>query len=89
MRRFLVQHGYFTRYLRALISQLDRGEDVLRLADNLTDELGYGANTDARSRIREFMPNMLKDFDIDLAADRDIPEMQSRYHVHALPTAAR
>src|SRR5215472_5449246 len=47
LRNFLVQHGrysaYFTRYLCGLISQLDDGADVLTLADNLAEELGYGA----------------------------------------------
>src|ERR1041384_623615 len=52
LRAYLVQHGkytrYFTRYLCALISQLDEGEDVLKLAENLTEELGFGEGVEAR-----------------------------------------
>jgi pyrroloquinoline-quinone synthase len=59
LRSFLAQHGkysrYFTRYLCALISQLDEADDVLRLADNLAED----------SRI---YADMLKDFGIDLDA---------------------
>src|SRR6266571_4447830 len=51
LRAFLVQHGkysrYFTRYLCALISQLDDSEDVLRLAENLAEELGFGVDAGA------------------------------------------
>ncbi|MET3134814.1 pyrroloquinoline-quinone synthase [Oxalobacteraceae bacterium GrIS 1.11] len=43
---FLIQQGkysqYFTRYLCALISNLEDGRDVQRLAENLSEELGYG-----------------------------------------------
>jgi pyrroloquinoline quinone (PQQ) biosynthesis protein C len=34
--------GYFTRYLCALISNLHDNDDVLRLAENLAEELGFG-----------------------------------------------
>lgn len=46
LERFLVQQGkysrFFTRYLCALISQLDDAASVLRLAENLAEELGLG-----------------------------------------------
>ncbi len=34
--------GYFTRYLCALISNLRDNDDVMRLAENLAEELGFG-----------------------------------------------
>lgn len=34
--------GYFTRYLCALIANLHDSDDVLRLAENLAEELGFG-----------------------------------------------
>lgn len=47
---FLVQQakysGYFVRYLCALISNLHDHGDVMRLAENLADELGFGDEGD-------------------------------------------
>jgi pyrroloquinoline-quinone synthase len=81
LRAFLVQHGkyarYFTRYLCALISQLDEGDDVLRLAENLTEELGCGAHAAARTPHSRIYADMLEDFDIDLAAHPITPETQN------------
>jgi pyrroloquinoline quinone (PQQ) biosynthesis protein C len=81
LRSFLVQHGkysrYFTRYLCALISQLDEGDDVLRLAENLTEELGCGADGEKRTPHSRIYSDMLKDFDIDLAAYPVNPETQN------------
>lgn len=66
LRRFLVQHGkyssYFTRYLCALISQLDDAKDVLHLAENLVEELGYAS--DARIPHSKIYAQMLARFDI-------------------------
>jgi pyrroloquinoline-quinone synthase len=81
LRSFLVQHGkyarYFTRYLCALISQLDEGDDVLRLAENLTEELGCGADAEMRTPHSRIYADMLKDFGIDLDAHPINPETQN------------
>jgi pyrroloquinoline-quinone synthase len=81
LRSFLVQHGkysrYFTRYLCALISQLDEGDDVLRLAENLTEELGCGADGEMRTPHSRIYADMLKDFDIDPDAHSVNPETQN------------
>ncbi len=72
LRSFLVQHGkysrYFTRLLCALISQLDEGDDVLRLAENLTEELGCGEDAKMHTPHSRIYADMLRDFGIDLAA---------------------
>jgi pyrroloquinoline quinone (PQQ) biosynthesis protein C len=81
LRSFLVQHGkyarYFTRYLCALISQLDEGDDVLRLAENLTEELGCGPDGEMRTPHSRIYANMLNDFGIDLDAHPVNPETQN------------
>jgi pyrroloquinoline quinone (PQQ) biosynthesis protein C len=81
LRAFLVQHAkyarYFTRCLCALISQLDESDDVLRLADNLIEELGGGANGEAGAPHARIYADMLKDFGIDLAAHPTNPETQN------------
>jgi pyrroloquinoline-quinone synthase len=81
LRAFLVQHGkyskYFTRYLCALISQLDEADDVLRLAENLTEELGCGADAEVRTPHSRIYADMLKDFGIDLDAYPVNPETQN------------
>jgi pyrroloquinoline quinone (PQQ) biosynthesis protein C len=72
LRAFLVQHGkysrYFTRYLCALISQLENVDDVLRLADNLAEELGFGADAGTRVPHSHIYASLLRDFDLDLEA---------------------
>lgn len=79
LRRFLIQHGkysaYFTRYLCALISQLDSGEDVLRLARNLAEELGYGS--ESRVPHSRIYADILRDFDISLDQHALYPETQN------------
>lgn len=81
LRSFLIQHGkyarYFTRYLCALISQLEEGDDVLRLAENLTEELGCGAAAEARTPHSRIYAKMLEDFEIDLVAHPVNPETQN------------
>jgi pyrroloquinoline-quinone synthase len=81
LRAFLVQHGkysrYFTRYLCALLSQLDEGDDVLRLAENLTEELGFGTDAEMRTPHARIYADMLKDFDISLDAYPVNPETQN------------
>ena len=81
LRAFLVQHGkysrFFTRYLCALISQLDEADDVLRLAENLTEELGCGAHAEVRIPHSRIYADLLKGFGIDLDAHAVNPETQN------------
>ena len=81
LRCFLVQQGkyskYFTRYLCALISQLDEGDDVLKLAANLTEELGLGADAKMHTPHSRIYANMLKDFAIDMDSYPVNPETQN------------
>jgi pyrroloquinoline-quinone synthase len=81
LRSFLVQHGkysrYFTRYLCALISQLDEAHDVLRLAENLAEELGYGGEAERRIPHSRIYADMLTGFGIDLDAHAVNPETQN------------
>jgi pyrroloquinoline quinone (PQQ) biosynthesis protein C len=79
LREFLVQQGkyssYFTRYLCALISHLEQSEDVLRLAGNLAEELGYGSNGHTpHSRI---YADMLRGFGLTLEKHPTYPETQN------------
>lgn len=80
LRAFLAQHGkyarYFTRYLCALISHLDRGDDVLKLAENLIEELGCGSDAERTPHSRIYA-NMLRDFNIDLESHPVNPETQN------------
>lgn len=78
LRNFLVQHGeyssYFTRYLCAVISQLDDGEDATRLAENLAEELGYGLdNRVPHSRI---YARTLEEFGLESRSNPIHPETQ-------------
>jgi pyrroloquinoline-quinone synthase len=79
LREFLVQQGkyssYFTRYLCALISHLEHGDDVLRLAGNLAEELGYGRSGQTpHSRI---YADMLRGFGLALESHPTYPETQN------------
>ncbi|ASL48960.1 hypothetical protein bAD24_p01315 (plasmid) [Burkholderia sp. AD24] len=81
LMHFLVQHGkysaYFTRYLCALISQLKNGGDVLRLAENLAEELGFGHDdvTEPHSKI---YADLLSRFDISINDHPALPETESQ-----------
>jgi len=79
LSRFLIQHGkyarYFTRYLCALISQLDEDDDVLRLAANLVEELGQSA--DSRVPHSRLYAEMLRSFDLTLSDQPVYPETQN------------
>jgi pyrroloquinoline-quinone synthase len=79
LRNFLVQHGryssYFTRYLCALISQLENGSDVLRLAENLVEELGNCG--DDRVPHSQIYREMLEALHIEPEADPTFPETQN------------
>ncbi len=67
LRSFLIQHGkygaYFTRYLCALMSQFEDAGEVLRLAENLAEELGYGGDQTAVPHSLLYT-GMLRKFDI-------------------------
>lgn len=79
LENFLIQHGkysaYFTRYLCALMSQLEDGKDVLALAENLSEELGYG--DDGGVPHSKLYAELLADF--GLSPDRHLatPETQN------------
>ena len=81
LRGYLVQHGkyarFFTRYLCALMSQLDDGDDVLKIADNLTEELGCEGDTAVRTPHSRIYADMLKTFDINLDSYPMNPETQN------------
>jgi pyrroloquinoline-quinone synthase len=80
LRCFLVQQGmysrHFTRYLCALISHLDESEDVLRLAGNLAEELGYGDEMNGIPHSRMYA-EMLESFEIQLDQHKVYPETQN------------
>lgn len=78
LKTFLAQQGkygsYFTRYLCALISNLDDAGDVLRLAQNLAEELGFGGD---RQEPHSLMyGRMLSEFGIDLKKSPTLPGTQ-------------
>lgn len=79
LRNFLVQHGryagHFTRYLCALISQLEHSEDVLHLAENLVEELGYGS--DNRVPHSKIYNDMLDGLGISLSTQAVFPETRN------------
>jgi pyrroloquinoline quinone (PQQ) biosynthesis protein C len=78
---FLVQHGkysaYFTRYLCALISQLKSNEDVLRLARNLAEELGFGENSSGPPH-SQIYASLLARFNISMKDFPIFPETQNQ-----------
>jgi pyrroloquinoline-quinone synthase len=81
LRGFLVQHGkygaFFTRYLCALMSELRDGDDVLKIAENLREELGCDGDTGDRTPHSRIYADMLKMFGIDLGAYPVNPETQN------------
>lgn len=72
LRRFLVQQGkysaHFTRYLCALIAGLNEPADVLALAGNLAEELGFG--DDGRMPHSHIYARMLHGFGIQPERER-------------------
>jgi pyrroloquinoline-quinone synthase len=76
---FLVQQGkygaYFTRYLCALMSQLDSGVDVTSLSRNLIEEFGYGS--EALSPHSLMYADMLRNLGIDSSGQPVYPETQN------------
>jgi pyrroloquinoline-quinone synthase len=79
LRSYLVQQGkysrYFTRYLCALMSYLEDGGDVLHLAENLAEELGFGEDDDIPHT--RLYTQMLASFGIDLDKQPIHPETQN------------
>jgi|SRR5471030_361866 len=77
--RLLIQQGkysqYFTRYLCALISQLDDAKDVTRLAENLSEELGY--DDDLRIPHSDIYSQMLKSLGLNIENEETLPETQA------------
>jgi pyrroloquinoline-quinone synthase len=79
LERFLAQHSkyasYFTRYLCAVMSELGEAADVLRLAENLAEELGYGDGDGVpHSRI---YAELLADFGLRVDDEAILPETQN------------
>jgi pyrroloquinoline-quinone synthase len=81
LRGFLIQHGkyaaFFTRYLCALMSELRDGDDVLKIAENLTEELGCDSDAEGRTPHSRIYADMLKMFDINPGAFPINPETQN------------
>jgi len=81
LNHLLIQQGkysqYFTRYLCALISQLNNNKDVLQLAENLSEELGFGHDDDARIPHSHIYTEMLGHFGLNLDDAETLPETQA------------
>lgn len=81
LRGFLVQHGkysaFFTRYLCALMSELHDGDDVLKIAENLTEELGCDGDAESRTPHSRIYADMLKMFGINPRSYSVNPETQN------------
>jgi pyrroloquinoline-quinone synthase len=79
LERFLVQQGkysaHFTRYLCALISGMSDPGDVLALAQNLSEELGFA--TDAGEPHSRMYARMLEEFGIRSERERVHPATQN------------
>jgi pyrroloquinoline quinone (PQQ) biosynthesis protein C len=78
LKIFLAQHGKygacFTRYLCALISNLGDAEDVLRLAQNLAEELGFCSDVAEPHSL--MYRRMLADFGVDVRRSATLPGTQ-------------
>lgn len=79
LKIFLAQHGkyssYFTRYLCAVIANLKDADDVMRLASNLAEELGFGVDrSEPHSAIYS---RMLHDLDVDPDVAEILPGTQA------------
>ena len=81
LRGFLIQQGkysaFFTRYLCALMSELQDGDDVLKIAENLTEELGCDGDTESRTPHSRIYADMLKMFGINPRSYSVNPETQN------------
>jgi pyrroloquinoline quinone (PQQ) biosynthesis protein C len=79
LSNFLIQHAkysaHFTRFLCALISNLECGDDVLRLAENLAEEIGVGGEGKVPHAL--LYRAMLSDLGIDIANEPTYPETQN------------
>jgi pyrroloquinoline-quinone synthase len=79
LKIFLAQHGkygaHFTRYLCAVIANVEDGGDAAQLARNLADELGYGhEHAEPHSAI---YARMLADFGLDQKRAPTLPGTQA------------
>ncbi len=74
LKLFLVQQGiyssYFTRYLCALMGNLPNNDQVLKLAENLCEELGL--TPDSETPHSTLYRDMLKTFDLTLDGARPL-----------------
>ncbi|MBA2676029.1 iron-containing redox enzyme family protein [Ramlibacter sp.] len=79
LHSFLIQQSkyssYFTRYLCALISRLEDGDAVLKLAQNLCEELGFGDSQELPHS--QMYARMLSDFGLQPQRHATAPETQA------------
>jgi pyrroloquinoline-quinone synthase len=79
LKVFLVQHGkygtHFTRYLCALMSNLPGNKEILRLAANLFEELGF--DTRDSTPHHEIYQNMMEGFGISIDSQPTFPETEN------------
>ena len=72
LKQFLVQQGlystYFTRYLCALMANLPSNAEVLHLAENLFEELGFEEGDTKPHHL--IYREMLEKFDLELASNK-------------------
>jgi pyrroloquinoline-quinone synthase len=67
-----IYSGHFTRYLCALMSNLPTNSEVLELAENLFEELGFAP--DSPQPHYEIYSEMLEHFQVDLNSTTPLPE---------------
>jgi pyrroloquinoline-quinone synthase len=79
LKVFLAQHGkysnYFTRFLCALIGNLESKEDAGHLAENLAEELGYGGSEKGEPHSKIFA-RMASGFGVDIEGAPTYPETE-------------
>jgi pyrroloquinoline-quinone synthase len=78
LNNFLIQQGrysqYFTRYLCALIANLENSQDVRRLLENLAEESGY--DDESRKPHSQIYAEMMSDLGVDGSQVATLPETQ-------------
>ncbi|WP_281248515.1 TenA family transcriptional regulator [Paraburkholderia diazotrophica] len=79
LRHFLAQHakysGHFTRYLTALMSNLQTQGDCMALAENLLEE--FGLDESGSVSHAELYRTMLRNLGVDAEAEKTLPETQN------------
>ncbi|HWT36234.1 MAG TPA: iron-containing redox enzyme family protein [Paraburkholderia sp.] len=79
LKRFLAQHakysGHFTRYLTALMSNLQMQADCIALAENLLEE--FGLDESGSVSHAEVYRSMLCNLGVNAEAEKTLPETQN------------